>query len=279
MSIEKLSELNHLAILINTHSSYKDIWPIIENRVSKYIRKIKIYILTNKKDSIFKNFNQIIYKEEDDFTSQFSFGLNKIYEKFIITLNDDCIITSEPKEKEICRLINILESQKEIDFIRLFKGDLKNYTNEKYYEKIYKIDNNCQHLYSQSATLWKTSKLLDLYSCAPKGFIGKKNFLNKHQQKFYLCTEDEVDKIAIKKKINGLYYFNNEKKIGHSFYDCSILPHLNSIIIGGKWNYLEYKREIIELKKEFNLTKNRGNIRFDLKTKLHSYLKKALNNE
>ena len=125
----------------------------------------------------------------------------------------------------------------------------------------------------------ETSKLLNLYLSAPRGFIGKKNFLNKHQQKFQLCTEDEVDKIARKKNIKGFYYFNNEKKVGHSFYDCSILPHLNSIIVGGKWNYLEYKSEIIDLKREFNLSKNRGSIRFDLKTKIHSYLKKTLNKE
>ena len=118
MTIKEFNKIDDLAIIINTHSSYRDIWPIIENRINKFIKDIKIYILTNKKDPIFDKFNQIIYREEDDFTTQFSFGLKKINQKFIITLNDDCIITSEPKKKEIIRLLNVLETQNEIDFIR-----------------------------------------------------------------------------------------------------------------------------------------------------------------
>lgn len=267
-----------IAILINTHSSYEDLWPVIESRVNKFLKDFNIYVLTNLKSDKFDQFNQIIYDEKDDFTTQFLHGLKNINEKYLITLNDDCVVTSEPIKTELLRLLRILETNNSYDFIRLFKGDLINYTNRKVEKKVYWIDNNIKHLYSQSVTLWRLSSLYNLYRLAPKGFIGKKNYLNKYQQKFDLCTEDEVDKIAINNKINGLYYYNNEKKVGHSFYDCSIFPHLNSVIVGGKWNYMEYKTQIINLIKEFKISSNRVPLRFDIKTKFHSFLKKYLNN-
>lgn len=131
-----------------------------------------------------------------------------------------------------------------------------------------------RNIYSQSATLWKTDHLINLYKEAPKGFIGKKGKLNKFQNKFKLCTEDEVDKIALKNNILGLYTYYGEKIKGFSFYESKILPHLNSVIIGGEWNFIEYQDELKSIFKKFNVKSSRKKVHSNYKEKIHSYLKK-----
>lgn len=268
--------LSKITFLINTHSSCSDIWDLISKTTLKYLKDYQVLILSDKKSDYFGDKEIAIYNPIDDFTTQYEYGLKKIKTKYLITLNDDYILTNKPKVNEIKRLINFLEKNNTFKFVRLFKGTLKSYMNIEITKNLYLIDNKVRHLYSQTATLWETKSLLNLYKISPRGFIGKRNNLTFAQSKFNICTEDAIDEIAIKNKLWGLYYFNGEKKIGHSFHECSILPHLNSIIIGGKLNFIEYEYEIKKIFETLNIKTYRKFIKHDFKTKIHSLIKKIL---
>ena len=245
--------LKNLCFVVNTHSSMKDIWPLCSIFLNKYIPNSKIYIFSNINSQYFKNFKTIIYNQNLDFTSQYLNCLKKVNESFCITLNDDYFLSGKVDFKKIGKLISILKENKKISFIRLFKCDTPNYSNIMIDKNLFIINPNMKNIYSQSATLWNLNHLKNLYAQSPKGFIGKKGKLNKFQNKYNLCTEDEVDKIALKKNILGLYTYYGERKRGYSFYESKILPHLNSVIIGGEWNFIEYKKELKNILKNINM--------------------------
>ena len=269
---------NNLSFIVNTHSSMKDIWPLFTYFLNKYLPKSNIYIFTNIKSEYFSNFKIIIYDEELDFTSQYLNSLTKVKEKFTITLNDDYFLSGKVNFHEIDRIINLLKENKMVSFVRLFKCNTQNYTNIKFDQNLFMINSSMRNIYSQSATLWKTDHLINLYKESPKGFIGKKGKLNKFQNKFKLCTEDEVDKVALKNNILGLYAYHGEKIKGFSFYESKILPHLNSVIIGGEWNFIEYQDELKSIFKKFKVKSSRKIVHSNYKDKMHSYLKKIFTN-
>ena len=268
---------NNIAIIVNTHSTNQDLWKIFTFYIQKYACDLKIYVFSDLESEYFLNLETVKYKTEDDFTTQYRSCLSKIKEKYCITLNDDFILTDRINLNEINRIKDFIEINNQFSFVRLFKADYKIYSNKNIEKNLYLIHNG-QNLFSQTATLWNKNVLIDLYNHTPKGFIGKKGRLNKHQKKFKLCTEVEMDKVAQLKKLKGLYYYNNEKKRGYTHYDSSILPHINSAIVGGSWNFKEYKNEIKFILKELNINSKRKIFRYNFGDQIRSKIKKFFQN-
>lgn len=266
--------IKNLSFIVNTHSSMQDIWPLFTHYLNKYLSKSKIYILSDIKSKYFSNFKTLIYDKNLDFTSQYLNSLNKVKEDYCITLNDDYFLNGRVNFKEINRFKSLLEKNNRISFIRLFKCDTHNYTNIEIDKNLFLINPNMRNIYSQSATLWNKDHLKDLYVKSPKGFIGKKGKLNNTQKKFNLCTEDEVDKVALKNNVLGLYSYYGEKKKGYSFYESRVLPHLNSVIIGGEWNFIEYRNELENIFNRHKFDNKRNIVRSNYKDKIYSFLKK-----
>ena len=262
--------INNLAIVVNTHSSMKDIWEMFTGELNFYFPKQKVYFFSDQNSKLFLNHKKIIYNSNDDFTSQYYNCLSKVTEPYVITLNEDYILYDFVKNNFIKKYISILKYNNNLSFIRFHKGP--NYTNIKYQDYLYFLDSSKRHLYSQTATLWKRNHLLELYKAAPRSYIGKKNRKNKN----ILCTEDEIDKICRIKKLKGLYSFHNEKKIGHSNYDSYTFPYLQSVIVKGQWNYKEYKQKLKILMKKYKINESKRKIFLNnYKDSIIGFLKKV----
>ena len=247
--------INNLAIVVNTHSSMKDLWGMFVGELELYFPNQKVYIFSNLNNKIFSQYKLILYNSRDDFTTQYYNCLNRVKEPYIITVNEDYILYNFVKNNIIKKYLNTLNSNKKISFIRLHKGP--NYSNKKLTSHLYFLNSERRHLYSQTATIWKKKKLLELYKIAPKSYIGK---TTEQNHKIFLSTEDEIDKISRIKKIKGLYSFYNEKKIGYSNYDSFVFPYLQSVIIKGKWNFKDYKKQLILLIEKYKINYKRRKI-------------------
>ncbi len=271
--------INNLAIVVNTHSSMKDLWEMFVNEFEIYFPKQKIFFFSDKDSKFFFNHRVILYKKSDDFTSQYYNCLKKIKYPYLITLNEDYILYNHVKQNIIKNYINILKKNKSLSFIRFNKGSV-NFTNNKYQSNLFFFNSSKRNLYSQCATLWKTKDLLKLYQDAPKSYIGiKKSFSLSGNTT--LCAEDEIDKLARNRKIKGLYSFHNEKKIGHSNYDSYVFPYLQSVIIKGEWNFKEYSSQLKILFKKYKINQHsRKTFSSNYKDVVVSFLKKiGLKNE
>ena len=253
----------------------KDLWEMFINEFQFYFPNQKLYFFCDKKNELLSKYNLILYKRTDDFTSQYLKSLKKVKEEYVITLNEDYILYDFVKIKKLQNYINVLKKNNKISFIRFHKGP--NSTKKKFASNLYYLDNSKRHLYSQTATMWRRSDLISLYKAAPKSFIGQ----NLNNVKNYLSTEDEIDKISIKKKIIGLYAYHDEKLVGHSNYDSFVFPYLQSIVVKGEWNFKEYKNNLKFLFQKYNIDfKKRSIFRNNFKDEAVSFLKKiGLKNE
>ena len=54
-------------------------------------------------------------------------------------------------------------------------------------------------------------------------------------------------------KINGLYCYYNEPKRGSNHHDSSVFPYIATAIVKGKWNCLEYRKELEPIFKNYNI--------------------------
>ena len=260
----------NIAIVVNTHSSMKDLWKMFIGEFEKYFPGQKLYFFSNMKNKVFHKHKTILYDKKKDFTTQYYDCLIKIKEPYCITLNEDYIMYNDVKKDIINDYTKVLEKNKKISFIRLHKGP--NFTSKKFKKNLFYLDTNKRHLYSQVATLWKTKDLLNLYKIAPRSYIGQK----LDHKSVNMCAEDEIDILCRKKRIRGLYSFSNEKLLGYSNYDSYVFPYLQSVIVKGSWNFKEYKKELIALFKKYKIKKNNREIFFtNYKDIVVSFLKKT----
>ena len=62
--------------------------------------------------------------------------------------------------------------------------------------------------------------------------------------------------ICMEMGFNGLLYYENEMKRGLYHYDSTIVPHICTAIVGGKWNISEYKNELYSLFNRYQIDPN-----------------------
>ena len=231
------------AAVVNSHSSYHDVLKIFLQTFRKYCPSLKLYIFTdrNEPDTFLSEETVIIY-QGDTFRDQYLFGLKHVSEDIILTLNDDYFITGIPDWNTLSSCVEILQSS-EYSQIRLHRG--LNFSETKISDNLYQLDPNAEFFFSQTATLWKKDSLKNIFeNTAPSGIARQRKVVD-----FESFANNTTSALGL----SGLVYFNNEEKRGMYHYDCSILPHVVSAIVDGRWNFLEYKNELEDLSLEFDI--------------------------
>lgn len=237
----------NFCIIVNTVYSSSDIWEMFFTELENYFPNQKIYVFTDKENESLKKYNVILYDNKLDYRTQYLNSISQITEDFCINMNDDYILYDYVDKQKINIILDVLKTDLSISFIRVAKG--YNYTEKKYNENnLYYLDVDKDFLFSQTVSLWKTKDLKKIHEMSPISGIGRKG--NQPQ------LEVEADKICKKLKINGLYYFNEEKKRGSAHYDSSIFPYVASALVSGKWNLQEYKDELTPLIIKYKIDTN-----------------------
>lgn len=234
---------DNLALFVYTNSDYHDVLIPCLKRIRKYFPTERVYVASNKSDNIIIENSCIFIEYNNDliYSDRLYHSLNKIHEEYIVYLHEDMILYDNPNLEEIIKTKEIMET-KGIDFVRFCINDG---TQD---HEIF-VDSNLrsyigEYYFSVQPTVWKTESLKQFMKKEAKGIWDLELFSQKS------CREGFV---------GYTYSTLKEKKRGLGHKDSLIFPYMATAVTKGKWNTAEYREEILNMFKEYNLdTKVRG---------------------
>jgi hypothetical protein len=245
---------NRCCAVVNTHSSYHDVLAVFLKSYLRYMKDVDLFVFSDKPFDSFKGSGVYFFKySSDNFRDQYLECLQRIPYKYLLTFNDDYFLNGFPNYAEISRCIDIMDNNN-YSQVRLVRGS--NFIPSQVFKDLYLLDINKSYFYSQTLSIWKKNDLVKVFDLVGPSGIGRK----KLEPQFEVLANNACREISL----SGLVYYKNEKKIGSAHYECSVIPHIVSAIVDGRWNTKEYKVDLKIIERELCVTLNKN--RF-LKTK------------
>jgi len=235
------------AIVVNTHSSCKDVWPMFFGQLEIHYPDIKTYVFTDNCGGIDSKYHTILYNNNDKFRTQYLKCIKQVKEDFIMYMNEDYILYKDVNIEKINEYLNIMIDKSKISFIRLTLGP--NITEYKHSEDLYFLNNEEPYFFSQTAGIWRKSDLLRIHELGPDTHIGVFGGVHGHF---------EVDANTVCQSLNmvGLVAYNGEPKRGTHHYDSNVFPYIATAIVKGKWDVGTYPKELPPLLTKYKIDKN-----------------------
>lgn len=237
--------MKNLCIIVNTHSSQKDVWPMFFGQLEKHCPKIKTYIFTDEGTGVPEGYETVIYNKNEMFRTQYLECLKKVSEEFLIYLNEDYVLYDDVNFEKIKEYIQVLENDPEISCIRFTRAG--NITDKKLKEDLFYLSHDKSNFFSQTAGIWRRKILQKIHELGPDTHIASGGDQYGHF---------EVDANEVCKNLNlkGLIAYNNEpKRLGASHYDSSVFPYVATALVRGRWNLREYTNELFPLLSKYGI--------------------------
>lgn len=228
-------------ILLYTHSDYKDVCVPFFGQINKYIPDFKKIIMTDKCfDEIPSDYEVFIYNPNLSYKNRIVSCLSKINEQVVMFIHEDMILFDLPKTdilSDFCHLI----SNNEADLIKLIKAGEFSTNNVPHKNLV-----NCpsDNIFSIQPTLCLKSTLEKLF----------KSFSNDS----IYDIEKEASSVCSMLGLNKSFMSSceNENKRGAMHWDSSVFPYIATAIVRGKWNFLEYEKELSYILQEYNIDRD-----------------------
>jgi hypothetical protein len=240
----RLEKMDNVALVVNTHSSYSDLWNMFFDKKNHYFPNIKTYVFSDSGE-FDENCTVVHYDKDKNFRSQFLSCIGAVKEDYCIFISEDYILCDYPNEELLNRYMGVLEEHKYLSFVRLLKGASFGEPNFKGHKDLFELSNVLPYFYSQSAALWKTKHLEAIFAKGPDLHIAGTN----EDQQFEIAA----NKVCQHLDMRGLYSYHGEPKRGIYHHDSVVFPHIATAIIKGKWNLSEYPKELTPLLEEYNI--------------------------
>lgn len=237
--------IKDLAIIVNTHSSCSDIWPMFFGEFELYFPDQKIYVFSDTDKNLPDNCIPVLYSNQDSYRSQYLKSIKQVEEKYCLTLNEDYILYNNVDIEMLNYCINFLESNDDISFVRLMKGI--EYNETEIQKNLYLMNNKNMWFFSQTSTIWKRSDLEKVHEFSPESGMAFK----VEGPQLEIVANETCKSLDLK----GVFYYSGEKKRGQSHYDSSIFPHIATASVSGKWNLKEYSNEMEPLLEKYKINK------------------------
>ncbi len=229
--------MENLSLITYSNSNMEDVWEAHFNQIKKHFKSnSKIYFISDKhyeNPVIDKTF---IYKNSEPYYKAWLNCLENISEDYFIYLQEDLILYDDVQIENLKKYISILENNKNFDFIRLIKSG-KKFSDEPFLNELYYVNKSSFPQFSMQPTIWKKSRFIELYK--------------KVQAEKWFESED-YEKACNLLNIKGFFTYSGEKKRGGHF-DSNIYPYIATAVIKGKWNISEYKHELKNIFKTYNI--------------------------
>ena len=207
--------IKNLPIVVYSHSSYSDVWPLIFGQIKKYHTTNPLYLFTNEKS--YGGVTSIYYNESSNYNDRITQCLSQINEYLKLIINDDL------------DSIKLIFAGSETSFI---PG--KGITQQYLYKNLTTTD--WSH-FSIQPTLIKKSTLLSVLERYPSNNLWELEN-NIHISNFHPYIEQCT---SLKGKQRGIYHF-----------DSLVYPYTATAIVKGKWNFQEYP-ELRNLLDSYNI--------------------------
>ena len=244
--------MNDICLIINTNTSVQDVWEMFFGELEIRFPQInKKYIFVDDTNYNFKgNYNVTFYNKNLQYRDQLLECFPKVKEKYCIYIQEDYILYNDVNWEQICNIIELMEINSTIDFIKLMRGT----------DTIHPVEQNstmgiplhyiteAECYYTQGVTLWRMDKLRHIFNETPNSHIGG---AGNHTHFEVIANE------ACKKHCSGLLYYKDEEKRGMHHYNSTIFPYIASAIVKGKWNTSEYPTELIPLLNKYKIDINK----------------------
>lgn len=236
----------NLSLVIDSTYKYSDVWKPCFGQLDKFFStNINKYLCTDIYDTSINTSNliPIYYDNNDSYRNQFLGCLRQIPEKYILYISEDYILYDTVKMNIIETLVDVLETDTKYHFIKLLRGPEKVFEYSEKYPYLHIIDKNDSNFFAQQVTIWNKDALINVFQSS--------NYYNDRMQQ-----EPGGSEICRRIGINGLQYFSgNEIKRGQYHYDSSVFPCIATAVVKGKWNELEYSKELTSIFKEYGIDK------------------------
>lgn len=240
--------INDLALVVNTNSCNSDVWSMFYGQLEKFWPKCKSYTFSDIEVPF--DTKTILYDSNLSFRDQYLSCIKQVSEKYVLCLNEDYIIFDNINFDKLNEYLEILILTG-YQFIR-FTSTKEFHTKSILSPTLYPIPFYSNNLYSQTLSLWKTRTLEQIHEKTPNGEIGSKGEQLGH---FEVLANNTCMKLGI----DGLCHYDNEPQRGKAHFDCNVIPYICSMLIKGKVNMFEYKKELQPLINEYKFsTSTRG---------------------
>jgi hypothetical protein len=228
-------------IVLYSHTDYFDVCNVFFGQSEKYLKEYKKILLINEKlEDIPNSYNTILYDEKLPYRERLISSLEQIDDELILFLHEDMFLFGPPKHN-IINEFSKLVSNGSADMIKLIKaGDNLKKT---------EIHNNLvmspsDNMFSIQPTITKRNTLI--------------NLLKKTNANTIYEIEYSVSNICIEMGLKCFMSQSNEDILRGMFHwDSIIFPYVATAIVKGKWNYLEYQKELSEILKEYDVNENK----------------------
>lgn len=226
--------MNNLTLLTYTHSKCTDLHPAYFGRIEKYFPSLKNkYVTCNE----FVPYGEcVVYDNSDTHSNQMVDVLSKIPTDYVIYSQEDYVLFDYVKEDTIKEYIDLMNTDKNIGFIRLIQSGVAG-MNSEYNKDLLYVDSNSEYFFSTQATIWRREVLLEMF----------KN--SKVDSIFY---EPYNSKFLKELGIIGLYTKSRGERVG-GHYNSFVYPYIATAKVKGYWNMIEYPKEMYELMEEYKL--------------------------
>lgn len=236
--------MNNLSLLTYTHSNTVDLHPPYFDRLDKYFPVLDKHYVLSDKPIPRANLITIIYDNSTDYFKQMLDGLEQIATEYLIYSQEDYLLIDYVDVSRINELIQILDANRNISFIRLIYSGIPNKTT-KYNENLIYIDSNNQYFFSTQISIWRKTDLIEMFKKSKVKSVRDEPANSNH--------------LASLGKI-GLCTTSQGKKVG-AHYNSTIYPYIATAIVRGKWNESEYHKELADIYVEYAIDKNIRGIR------------------
>jgi hypothetical protein len=252
-----------IPLIVNTTPTYHDVANIFLYQKRRFASDYKVYIFSENTNGLRLCGEEILIQyKKSNFKDEYLSTLFNVKDEFVITSNDDYFLNGQPKTEIIMSIANML-SKTEYSFVRMHRG--YNESSVEIYKNLFALNQNEKYYYTQGLTVWKKHDLEKLFIATPPSGIARKG----NEVQFEVIANKSLVELGLK----GLYYYDSEKKRGLYHYDCTLMPHLASAIVGGKWNFAEYSNELSEILKAANINISfRGKYKYTALQNLKRYI-------
>ncbi len=217
-------------IIVYTHTDMKDIWPMFFGQLKKYIGDTKVYVAVNEDDTQISDYIRIIYDDKKEYTERWKEILDKVEEETFVFIHEDMILFDKVNYQLLEQYIEYVNTGLAESIKLILAG-------ERFEES--KIDKtlvvNQYSKFSVQPTI--TTKTIF------KGHLNSLPPLNiwQFEEAVTSSGKDYMVKIGGEKK-RGLYH-----------YDSLVFPYVATAINKGKWNLVEYQKELNPMFEEYNI--------------------------
>jgi hypothetical protein len=215
------------AIVTYTTSKYSDVWPMHFGQITKHAPETKSYAFSDdqSRDSwSFSDHELLCYKESDPYWMQYTGCLQSVREDYVVYSQEDFILYSDIDVEKIESYVDFLESSN-YDYVRMIRCGYNTPLDKPLGNNLYAVNMSSSDAFSMQATLWKKSRLKDLYT---------------HVKSQKWLESEAWNEGARNHGIRGAFTYHGEKKIGAFHHDSIVYPYVCTAINRGKWNIDQY---------------------------------------